>query len=87
MLYFEVMPSKRLIPFTLQSDGKVVGRLHFVFEMDQVSEVTVHFEEVRLKGLQIMDADHPMNGVNPYLKYGYSKDWYVLEQLCLCCPC
>lgn len=60
----------------LDADKKVVGRLHFSCEMRQIASVTVQFKEVKMKNLPY-PANH--SECNPYLKYGYSKNWLAIQ--------
>jgi hypothetical protein len=55
----------------LDTNKKVVGRLNFFVEMEQVSNIAVCFKEVQLRHLK------PLNNkeCNPYLKYAFSLDW------------
>jgi len=62
----------------LDGKGKNVGRLSFWVEMAQVSNVAVIFREVKMSNLPPADKD-VIQGLNPYLKYGYSKTWTSIE--------
>lgn len=44
-------------------------------EMVQVSDVIVILKEIQVKNLH--STEENSFDINPYLKYAYSKDWYV----------
>jgi hypothetical protein len=61
-------------PIRFKPSGKPAGRIGFVCEMNHVTNVAVVFKNIRIRNLK------PPTGLlecNPYLKYAYSKHWYV----------
>lgn len=62
-------PVEHNLPIT-DFNGKVVGRLNFFVEMNQVSNIAVIFREIKLRHLKPHGKE-----CNPYLKYAYSKVW------------
>jgi len=58
-------------------EGKPIGRLNFMIDMEEVSNVAVLFKEIKLKNLKPPSSS---NGeCHPYLKYAYSKNWPVMD--------
>lgn len=60
------------------ADGVTVGRLNFSLEMTQLSNVAVIFKYIRVRNLRSVEPH--VQGVNPYLKYGYSKQWPLIQE-------
>jgi hypothetical protein len=47
-----------------------LGKISFYMEMEQISDIEIEFKELSLSSLP-MDSKE----CNPYIKYGFSKDW------------
>jgi len=65
-------PSDHNLPL-LDGAGKTVGRLIFTFEFEEQRHLAVVFQEVKLKNLPPVEKGP--DGLNPYLKYAYSREW------------
>jgi C2 domain len=58
-------------------NGKTIGKLSFSVAMQEVAEISVRMQRVKLTGLPNPDKKR---SINPYLKYQYSRNWPAVHR-------